>query len=77
MLNRDRLFYVMPLGDIWLVRRIGTLADAYPTMKDAVAAAHRLAAGGGQVRVLTRVGAPASGPDVAKPGPHAPARAAS
>jgi hypothetical protein len=54
MTNRDGMFYVMPLGDIWLVRRIGTRADAYPTKEDAVAAAHRLAAGRGHVRVLAK-----------------------
>jgi hypothetical protein len=59
MTNRDGLFYVMPLGDIWLVRRIGTRADAYPTKEDAIAAARRLAPSPGQVRVLAR---PSAGP---------------
>lgn len=54
MTHREGTFYVMPLGDIWLVRRIGTRADAYPTKEDAIAAAHRLAAGGGHVRVLAK-----------------------
>ncbi len=53
------IFYVLPLGDVWLVRRIGSRAEAYPTKEDAVAAAWKLAsASGSRVRVLTRSGLP-------------------
>lgn len=53
------VFYVLPLGDVWLVRRIGSRAEAYPTKEDAVAAAWRMAtASGSRVRVLTRTGHP-------------------
>lgn len=53
------IYYVLPLGEVWLVRRIGSRAEAYPTKDDAVAAAWKMAsAAGGRVRVLTRHGVP-------------------
>ena len=53
-MKRDAVYYVMPLGEIWLVRAIGSSAEAYPTFEDALAAADRLAARGARVRVLSR-----------------------
>ena len=53
-MKRDAVYYVMPLGEIWLVRAIGSAAEAYPTLEDALAAAERLAARGAYVRVLGR-----------------------
>ena len=53
-MKRDAVYYVMPLGEIWLVRAIGSSAEAYPTLEDALAAAERLAARGAHVRVLSR-----------------------
>jgi hypothetical protein len=53
-MRRDAVYYVMPLGEIWLVRAIGSSAEAYPTLEDALAAAERLAARGAHVRVLSR-----------------------
>jgi Uncharacterized protein conserved in bacteria (DUF2188) len=53
-MKRDAVYYVMPMGDIWLVRAIGSSANAYPTLEDALAAAERLAARGAHVRVLSR-----------------------
>ena len=55
-MKRDAVYYVMPMGEIWLVRAIGSSADAYPTFEDALAAAERLAARGAHVRVLSRGG---------------------
>jgi hypothetical protein len=63
-MKRDAVYYVMPLGEIWLVRAIGSSAEAYPTFEDALAAAERLAARGARVRVLSR----ASGHDPLSPG---------
>lgn len=53
-MKRDAVYYVMPLGEVWLVRAIGSAAEAYPTFEDALAAADRLAARGAHVRVLSR-----------------------
>ena len=53
-MKRDAVYYVMPMGEIWLVRAIGSSAEAYPTLEDALAAAERLAARGAHVRVLSR-----------------------
>jgi hypothetical protein len=53
-MRRDAVYYVMPLGEIWLVRAIGSSAEAYPTLEAALAAAERLAARGAHVRVLSR-----------------------
>jgi hypothetical protein len=63
-MKRDAVYYVMPLGEIWLVRAIGSSAEAYPTFEDALAAAERLAARGARVRVLSR----ASSHEVMSPG---------
>ncbi len=63
-MKRDAVYYVMPLGEIWLVRAIGSSAEAYPTFEDALAAAERLAARGARVRVLSR----ASGQEAMSPG---------
>jgi hypothetical protein len=52
-MQKDSVYYVMPLGEVWLVRRIGSRAEAYPTREDAIAAAVRLARGS-HVRVLAR-----------------------
>ena len=56
-MKRECVYYVMPMGDVWLVRRIGShRAEAYPTREDAIVDAQRLAkaAGGAPVRVLER-----------------------
>ncbi len=53
-MRRNTLYYVMPVGDVWLVRAIGSAADVYPTYEDALAAAARLRARGACVRVLAR-----------------------
>lgn len=53
-MKRDAIYYVMPMGEVWLVRAIGSAAEAYPTLEDALAAAERLAARGAHVRVLSR-----------------------
>ena len=53
-MKRDAVFYVMPMGEIWLVRAIGSTAEAYPTKEDALAAAQRLEARGARIRVLAR-----------------------
>ena len=56
-MKRNSVYYVMPIGEMWLVRRIGSgRAEAYRTRDDAVACAHRIAkaAGGAAVRVLER-----------------------
>jgi hypothetical protein len=53
-MKRDAVYYVMPMGEIWLIRAIGSSAEAYPTLEDALAAAERLAARGAHVRVLSR-----------------------
>ncbi|MBX3214800.1 MAG: DUF2188 domain-containing protein [Labilithrix sp.] len=55
-MKRDAVYYVMPMGEIWLLRAIGSSAEAYPTLDDALAAAERLAARGARVRVLSRAG---------------------
>lgn len=53
-MKRDRVYYVMPMGEVWLVRAIGSRAEAYPTAEDALAAAARLSAKGAHIRVLSR-----------------------
>jgi len=53
-MRRDTVYYVMPVGDVWLVRAIGSAADVYPTYEDALAAAARLSARGACVRILAR-----------------------
>ncbi len=55
-MKRDAIFYVMPMGDIWLLRAIGSSAEAFPTQEDALAAAEKLVARGARVRVLSRGG---------------------
>ena len=53
-MKRDTVYYVMPMGEVWLLRAIGSRAEAYPTIEDALAAAERLSAKGAQVRVLSK-----------------------
>ena len=53
-MKRDAVYYVMPMGENWLLRAIGSSAEAYPTFEDALAAADRLAARGAHIRVLSR-----------------------
>jgi hypothetical protein len=53
-MKRDAIYYVMPMGEIWLVRAIGASAQAYPTLEEALGAAEQLAARGAHVRVLSR-----------------------
>jgi hypothetical protein len=53
-MKRDAIYYVMPLGEHWLVRAIGSSAEAYTTFEAALAAAENLAARGARVRVLGR-----------------------
>jgi hypothetical protein len=60
-MKRDAVYYVMPMGEIWLVRAIGSAAEAYPTLEAALAAAARLSARGAHVRVLSRA---ASAPEL-------------
>ncbi|HVH47809.1 MAG TPA: DUF2188 domain-containing protein [Labilithrix sp.] len=55
-MKRDAVYYVMPMGEIWLLRAIGSSAEAYPTLEDALAAAEKLASRGARVRVLSRQG---------------------
>lgn len=50
--KRDTVYYVLPVGDVWLVRAIGFAAESYPSLEDALAAAERLTASGACVRVL-------------------------
>lgn len=70
-MKRDAVYYVMPMGEIWLVRAIGSAAEAYPTLEDALAAAERLAARGAHVRVLSRASArPVLSPGLAKSVDH-------
>ena len=57
-MKRDRVYYVMPMGEMWLIREIGSRAEAYPTVEDALAAAERLSARGAHVRVLSRARCP-------------------
>lgn len=57
-MRRDTVYYVMPVGEIWLVRALGSAAEAYPTYEDALAAAARLIARGACVRVLARASEP-------------------
>ena len=77
-MKRDALYYVMPMGEIWLLRAIGSAAEAYPTFEDALAAAERLAARGARVRVLSRPGMTPVPLSIARPSTpdHAPERAA-
>jgi hypothetical protein len=65
-MKRDTVFYVMPMGDIWLLRAIGSAAEAFPTQEDAIAAAEKLAARGARVRVLSRSGYATPIPSLAK-----------
>jgi hypothetical protein len=65
-MKRDTVFYVMPMGEIWLVRAIGSSAEAYPTKEDALAAAERLAARGARIRVLPRSDNASVGPSLAR-----------
>lgn len=65
-MRRDKIFYVMPMGDIWLVRAIGSSAEAYPTEADALAAAERLASRGARVRILSRSGVETPLPSLAR-----------
>lgn len=65
-MRRDAVYYVMPIGEIWLVRAIGSAADAYPTLEDALAAAERLAKRGACVRVLSRAGKESPLPSLAR-----------
>lgn len=52
-MKREKVYYVMPLGEVWLVRAMGSRAEAYPTIEAALAAAERLSARGARVRVLS------------------------
>jgi hypothetical protein len=52
-MKRDTVHYVLPLGEVWLVRAIGAPAEVYPTLEDALAQAERLAMRGARVRVLS------------------------
>lgn len=74
-MKRGKVYYVMPLGEVWLVRGAGSRAEAYPTIEAALAAAERLSARGAHVRVLTQPGRAAPLPSLAKAAPHAPAPA--
>lgn len=65
-MKRDAIFYVMPMGDIWLLRAIGSAAEAFPTQEDALAAAAKLEARGARVRVLSRSGREAMSPGLAR-----------
>jgi hypothetical protein len=65
-MKRDRVYYVMPMGEIWLVRAIGSSAEAYPTQEDALAAAKRLAEKGAHVRILSRAGRESVMPSLAR-----------
>lgn len=65
-MKRDTVFYVMPIGEIWVVRAIGSSAEAYPTEEDALAAAQRLRARGARVRVLSRAGQETVMPSLAR-----------
>jgi hypothetical protein len=71
-MKRNAVYYVMPIGEIWILRAIGSVAEAYPTFEDALAAAERVAARGGVVRVLGRAG---EGPSLSKASDEAAARA--
>lgn len=51
MMERETLYYVMPVDNFWLVRRIGARPAMYPNRDDAVAAALNLAATHGRARV--------------------------
>lgn len=51
-MKRDSIYYVLPMGEIWLLRAIGSAAEAYSSLEEALAAAERLAAKGAHVRVL-------------------------
>ncbi|HVJ95000.1 MAG TPA: DUF2188 domain-containing protein [Labilithrix sp.] len=62
-MRRDAIYYVMPVGEVWLVRAIGASAQEFPTLEDALTAAEQLAAKGAQVRVLSR----AAGTNVLRP----------
>jgi hypothetical protein len=59
-MKRDAIYYVLPMGEVWLVRAIGSAAEAYHSLEDALAAAERLAARGAHVRVLSRSDPPPS-----------------
>lgn len=65
-MKRDAVYYVMPMGEIWLIRAIGSSAEAYPTKQDALAAADRLVARGARVRVLPRAGRESAMPSLAR-----------
>lgn len=68
-MKRDAVYYVMPMGEVWLLRAIGSAAEAYPTLEDALAAAERLAAKGAHVRVLSRAGLVDGRPRIVRPSP--------
>jgi hypothetical protein len=53
-MRRDAIYYVMPVGDVWLVRAIGAPAQVYAKLEDALAVAEGLSARGARVRVLAR-----------------------
>lgn len=65
-MKRDAIYYVMPMGEIWLLRAIGSSAEAFPTLDDALAAAEKLAARGAHVRVLSRAGRESALPSLAR-----------
>jgi hypothetical protein len=52
-MKRDTVYYVLPMGEVWLLRAIGSAAESYPSLEQALAAAERLTAGGAHVRVLS------------------------
>lgn len=77
-MKRDAIYYVMPMGEIWLLRAIGSTAEAFPTLDDAIAAAEKLAARGAHIRVLSRAGRASTLPPLARTSSDAEAdRAAS
>ncbi len=52
-MKRDSIYYVLPMGEVWLLRAIGSTAKSYPTLEEALAAAEQLTAQGAHVRVLS------------------------
>ncbi|MBX3230600.1 MAG: hypothetical protein KIT84_00170 [Labilithrix sp.] len=53
-MRRDTLYYVVPVGETWIVRAIGSAPERFPTLEQALSAAETLTARGANVRVLSR-----------------------
>ncbi|MDF2697554.1 MAG: hypothetical protein K0S65_5937 [Labilithrix sp.] len=49
-----RIYYVMPVGDVWLLRDGERAPEVFPTFEEALAAAGRLMSRGSVVRVIGR-----------------------